>query len=47
MTVIDIRYIESQKIALFNKTGLIEPFDNKDVLFIYSTLVLNQSSQLK
>ena len=47
ITVIDIRYIESQKIALFTKTGLIEPFDNKDVLFIYSTLVLNQSSQLK
>ena len=47
ITVIDIRYIGTQQIALFNKTGLIDTFDRKDVLFIYSTLVLNQSSQLK
>ena len=47
ITVIDIRYKTSKEIALYTKMGIIEPFDNKDVLFIYSTIVLNQSNQLQ
>ena len=41
ITVVDIRYIAS--IVLKNYID----FENKDVLFIYSTLVLNNSSMLK
>jgi hypothetical protein len=41
ITVVDIRYIAS--IVLNNYID----FENKDVLFIYSTLVLNNSSMLK
>jgi len=41
ITLIDIRYIASDMIGNFVK------FDNQDVLFLYSTLVLNSSSTLK
>ena len=41
VTLIDIRYIKSDFIGSFIK------FDNQDVLFLYSTLVLNSSSTLK
>lgn len=41
ITVVDIRYIPS-----FSLRAFID-FSNKDVLFIYSTLVLNNSAQLK
>lgn len=41
VTLIDIRYIKSDFIGSFIK------FDNQDVLFMYSTLVLNSSSTLK
>ena len=41
VTVVDIRYIPSY--ALENYVD----FSNKDVLFIYSTLVLNNSSMFK
>lgn len=41
ITVVDIRYIAS--IVL----GRYIDFENKDVLFVYSTLVLNNSSMLK
>ena len=41
VTLIDIRYINSDYLKNFVK------FDNQDVLFLYSTLVLNSSSTLK
>ena len=41
ITVVDIRYIASMVLKNFID------FENKDVLFIYSTLVLNNSSMLK
>ena len=41
VTVIDIRYISSGMLGDFIK------FDNQDVLFIYSTLVLNSSTSFK
>lgn len=41
VTVIDIRYISSAMLGNFVK------FDNQDVLFIYSTLVLNSSTSFK
>lgn len=41
ITVVDIRYIASVTLGNFID------FSNKDVLFIYSTLVLNNSSMLK
>lgn len=41
VTVIDIRYISSGMLGNFVK------FDNQDVLFIYSTLVLNSSTSFK
>jgi hypothetical protein len=41
VTLIDIRYIASDLIGNFVK------FDDQDVLFLYSTLVLNSSSTLK
>ncbi len=41
VTLVDIRYIQSDFIGSFVK------FDNQDVLFLYSTLVLNSSSTLK
>jgi hypothetical protein len=41
ITLIDIRYISSDFIGNFVK------FNNQDVLFLYSTLVLNSSSTLK
>lgn len=41
VTLIDIRYISSDFIGNFVK------FNNQDVLFLYSTLVLNSSSTLK
>ena len=41
ITVIDIRYIQSSFI------GNLEKFDNKDVLFIYSTALLNNSLAMK
>ena len=41
ITLIDIRYIQSSMIH-----NLIE-FDDQDVLFIYSTLILNNSLSLK
>jgi len=47
ITVIDIRYVSSLQLGIFMNQGMIDTFDNKDVLFIYSTLVLNNSGQLK
>ena len=41
ITVVDIRYLSSVMLG-----GLID-FEGQDVLFLYSTLVLNQSSELK
>ena len=41
VTLIDIRYIKSDFIGSFIK------FDNQDVLFMYSALVLNSSSTMK
>ena len=41
ITVVDIRYISSVVLGDF------VDFENKDVLFLYSTLVLNNSSMLK
>jgi hypothetical protein len=41
VTLIDIRYVASDLIGNFVK------FDNQDILFLYSTLVLNSSSTLK
>ena len=41
ITVIDIRYIQS------NFIGSFVEFDNQDVLFIYSTTLLNNSTALK
>ncbi|MBR6708743.1 MAG: hypothetical protein IKL84_03600 [Clostridia bacterium] len=41
ITVLDIRYFPSAMI------GSLVEFDNQDVLFLYSTLVLNQSSEMK
>lgn len=40
ITLIDIRYIKSDMIGEFVK------FDNQDVLFIYSTIILNNSTSL-
>lgn len=42
ITVIDIRYIPNSAFL-----GNWVEFDNQDVLFLYSTLVLNQSSEMK
>ena len=41
VTLVDIRYLPADKLG-----GFVE-FGNQDVLFLYSTLVLNQSSMLK
>ena len=41
VTLVDIRYLPSDKLGEFVEFG------NQDVLFLYSTLVLNQSSMLK
>lgn len=41
VTLVDIRYIPSEKL------GEYVTFENQDVLFLYSTPVLNQSSMLK
>ena len=41
ITLIDIRYLQSDRLGSF-----IE-FDNQDVLFMYSSLILNNSSTLK
>jgi len=41
ITLIDMRYINSN-----NYLEMIE-FDNQDVLFLYSTLIVNNSSTLK
>lgn len=41
ITLIDIRYLASDHIGEFVR------FDNQDVLFLYSTLVLNNSTMLK
>ena len=41
ITLVDIRYISSEMLGRF-----IE-FDNQDVLFVYSTLVLNNSETIK
>lgn len=47
ITVIDIRYISSLKTEMPNSLQNLVDFKNKDVLFIYSTLVLNNSNTLK
>ena len=41
VTLVDIRYLPADKLGEFVE------FENQDVLFLYSTLVLNQSSMLK
>lgn len=41
ITVVDIRYLTPDVLGYFIS------FDNQDVLFLYSTLVLNESSQIK
>ena len=41
VTLVDIRYLPADKLGKFVEFG------NQDVLFLYSTLVLNQSSMLK
>ena len=41
VTLVDIRYLPAEKIGEF------VTFENQDVLFLYSTLVLNQSSMLR
>ena len=41
LTLVDIRYLPADKLGEFVE------FENQDVLFLYSTLVLNQSSMLK
>lgn len=41
VTLVDIRYIHSAMLGAFVK------FDNQDVLFLYSTLVLNSSTSFK
>ena len=41
ITVVDIRYIQSDFVGMF------VPFDDQDVLFIYSTMMLNSSTALK
>ncbi len=46
VTVLDIRYITPDNVANFIKMNLIPSFDNKDVLFLYSTIVLNDSAQM-
>jgi len=41
VTVVDIRYLSSAMLSRFMD------FRGKDVLFLYSTLVLNSSNQLQ
>ncbi len=41
VTVVDVRYVNSAMLGRFLD------FQNQDVLFLYSTLVLNNSSQLR
>ena len=41
VTLVDIRYLPSEKLGEFLD------FRDQDVLFLYSTLVLNQSSMLR
>ena len=41
VTLVDIRYLQS------NMLGRYLTFEGQDVLFLYSTLVLNNSSTIK
>ena len=41
VSVVDIRYIQS------NFVGSFVDFENKDVLFLYSTTLINNSSAMK
>jgi hypothetical protein len=41
VTLVDIRYLQSERLGQFLQ------FDDQDVLFLYSTLVLNNSETLK
>lgn len=41
--VVDIRYIDSKMLTFYDMTKMID-FDGADVLFLYSTLVLNSKS---
>ncbi len=41
VTLVDVRYVPTERL------GELVAFKNQDVLFLYSTLVLNQSSMLK
>ena len=41
VTLLDIRYVPTQYLEQ------VVTFENQDVLFLYSTLVLNQSAMLK
>jgi hypothetical protein len=41
VTRVDIRYLQSERLGQFLQ------FDDQDVLFLYSTLVLNNSETLK
>ena len=50
ITVVDIRYVMSSMLGAFvdMRTGeKVLDFKNADVLFLYSTLVLNNSSTIK
>lgn len=45
--VVDLRYIPSHRMLLsYSENGMIN-FENADVLFLYSTLILNDSVQIK
>lgn len=46
VTLLDLRYLGSAQIGNFVKYGLID-FENADVLFMYSTLLLNNSTGMK
>ena len=46
VVLLDLRYLASDFVSQLAKTGLIN-FENADVLFMYSTLLLNNSTGMK
>jgi hypothetical protein len=44
--VVDIRYIADVNIAMYQNFKMID-FENADVLFLYSTLLLNSSKSMR
>ena len=46
VVLLDLRYLSSNFVGQLAKSGVIN-FENADVLFMYSTLLLNNSTGMK